>query len=208
MALPSPARIHATARMNLPNRLTVARLILTAVFVIVFDLPLANRVTLALLIFLVATFTDYLDGEIARRRNLVTNFGKLMDPLADKILMSAALVLACADLHVIPSWAVILVLTREFLVTGIRLLGISKGAVIAAEKLGKHKTAWQMITVIYFLAAEASHEPWSAWLAPAFQNRWFSPNIFGVFCLVMMVGLTVLSGISYFWKNRALLREA
>ena len=195
--------------MNLPNRLTVARLILTAVFVIVFDLPLANRVTLALLIFLVATLTDYLDGEIARRYNLVTNFGKLMDPLADKILMSAALVLICADLRgVIPSWAVILVLTREFLVTGIRLLGISKGAVIAAENIGKHKTAWQMITVVYFLAAEASHEPWLKWLAPAFAWMWFSPDIFGIFCLVMMVGLTVLSGISYFWKNRALLSEA
>jgi CDP-diacylglycerol--glycerol-3-phosphate 3-phosphatidyltransferase len=197
------------ARMNLPNKLTVARLILTAVFVIVFDLPLANRVSLALLIFLVATLTDYLDGEIARRCHLVTNFGKLMDPLADKILMSAALVLICADLHgAIPSWAVILVLTREFLVTGIRLLGISKGAVIAAEKLGKHKTAWQMITVIYFLTAEASHEPWLKWLASAFASKWFSPPIFGTFCLVMMVGLTVLSGISYFWKNRALLREA
>jgi CDP-diacylglycerol--glycerol-3-phosphate 3-phosphatidyltransferase len=192
--------------MNLPNKLTVARLLLTAVFVLVFDLPFSSRVSVALLIFLVATFSDYLDGEIARRCNLVTNFGKLMDPLADKILMSAALVLLCADLHVVPSWAVILVLTREFLVTGIRLLGISKGAVIAAEKLGKHKTAWQMIAVIYFLAEEASREPMGKWMASAFGWKWFSPGMFGTFCIVMMVGLTVISGISYFWKNRALLK--
>ena len=194
--------------MNLPNKLTTARLVLTAVFVLVFSLPIWSPMSFALLIFMTAVVTDYLDGEIARRRNLETDFGRLMDPLADKILMSAALVLACADLHVIPSWAVILVLTREFLVTGIRLLGISKGAVIAAEKLGKHKTAWQMIAVVYFLAAEASHEPWLKWIAPAFAWKWFSPDIFGVFCIVMMVALTVLSGISYFWKNRALLSEA
>jgi len=192
--------------MNLPNKLTVARLLLTAVFVLVFDLQFPNHVFLALLIFLVATFTDYLDGEIARRCQLITNFGKLMDPLADKILMSAALVLLAADRHVIPSWAVILVLTREFLVTGIRLLGVSKGAVIAAEKLGKHKTAWQMITVIYFLAEEASREPAGTWMASAFGWKWFSPGMFGTFCIVMMVALTVISGISYFWKNRALLK--
>lgn len=193
--------------MNLPNKLTVARLILTAVFVLLFTLPLANRVCLALFIFLIATFTDYLDGEIARRWQLITNFGKLMDPLADKILMSAALVLLSADLHVLPSWAVILVLTREFLVTGIRLLGVSRGAVIAAEKLGKHKTAWQMITVIYFLTSEATHEPWFRSLAPLFASPWFAPHAIGLFCIVMMVGLTVISGISYFWKNRALLKE-
>jgi CDP-diacylglycerol---glycerol-3-phosphate 3-phosphatidyltransferase len=197
-----------SVRMNLPNKLTTARLVLTAVFVLVFDLPLASRVSLALLIFVTAVITDYLDGEIARRHKLETDFGRLMDPLADKILMSAALVLACADLRVIPSWAVVLVLTREFLVTGIRLLAISKGAVIAAEQLGKHKTAWQMITVIYFLMAEASHEPLLGWLAPLFAWKWFSPPVFGVFCIVMMVGLTVISGMSYFWKNRSLLHTA
>ena len=194
--------------MNLPNKLTTARLVLTAVFVLVFSLPIWSPMSFALLIFMTAVVTDYLDGEIARRRNLETDFGRLMDPLADKILMSAALVLLCADLKVIPSWAVVLVLTREFLVTGIRLLGISKGAVIAAEKLGKHKTAWQMITVLYFLTESASREPLLGWLAPMFAWKWFSPSIFGTFCIVMMVGLTVISGISYFWKNRALLRTA
>jgi CDP-diacylglycerol--glycerol-3-phosphate 3-phosphatidyltransferase len=195
-------------RMNLPNKLTTARLVLTAVFVLVFSLPLANGMTLALLIFMLAVITDYLDGEIARHRKLETDFGRLMDPLADKILMSAALVLLCSDLHDIPSWAVVLVLTREFLVTGIRLLAIGKGAVIAAEKLGKHKTAWQMITVLYFLTARASEEPLLRWLKPVFAWKWFSPSVFGVFCIVMMVGLTVVSGASYFWKNRHLLRTA
>ncbi|MCE9520406.1 MAG: CDP-diacylglycerol--glycerol-3-phosphate 3-phosphatidyltransferase, partial [Verrucomicrobia bacterium] len=148
--------------MNLPNKLTVARLLLTVLFVLLFYLPFANRVSCALLVFLIASFTDYLDGEIARRRNLVTDFGKLMDPLADKILMAAALVMLVAEPREplrLPAWSVIVVLAREFFVTGIRMLALNKGAVVAAEKLGKHKTLWQMLTVIYFMAARASAEP-------------------------------------------------
>ena len=203
--------------MNLPNKLTVARLLLTVLFVLLFYLPFANRVSCALIVFLVASFTDYLDGEIARRRNLVTDFGKLMDPLADKILMCAALVMLAAEPREplrLPAWTVIVVLSREFFVTGIRLLALNKGAVLAAEKLGKHKTVWQVVTVVYFMAARASAEPpgpgggepMMQWAAQAFEAKWFSPHVFGYLCLTMMVSLTLVSGCSYLVKNRGLFR--
>ena len=168
--------------MNLPNKLTTARFLLTAVFVILFYSPYPNRFSIALVVFILASFTDYLDGEIARRRNLVTNFGKLMDPLADKVLMGAALVLLAVEDQTsshdprIPAWAVVIVLAREFFVTGIRLLAASKGAVLAAEKLGKHKTVWQMVAAIYFLGWHASTEPFGAWLAPLYATKLMIPS--------------------------------
>ena len=200
--------------MNLPNKLTVARFLLTAVFVVLFYIPYANHFSIALLVFLVASLTDYLDGEIARRKNLITNFGKLMDPLADKVLMGAALVLLAVEdqtsLHDphIPAWAVVVVMTREFFVTGIRLLAASHGAVLAAEKLGKHKTVWQMVAAFYFLGWHASIEPLGQWLAPLYATSLFIPQVFGRIAIGMMVLLTVVSGFSYFWKNRSLFAEA
>jgi CDP-diacylglycerol--glycerol-3-phosphate 3-phosphatidyltransferase len=194
--------------MNLPNKLTVSRLALTVVFVVMFYVPSANRELVALIIFGVASFTDYLDGQIARSRNLITNFGKLMDPLADKILTCAALVLLSAEEKVIPAWAVVIVLAREFFVTGIRLIASSQGAVLAAEGLGKHKTAWQMITIIYFLLQQASTEPLLRWMAPLFAWKPTSPAVFGLISITMMVALTLISGLSYFWKNRKLFDDA
>lgn len=196
--------------MNLPNKLTSARLVLTVVFVVLFYLPVANAHTFALAIFIVASITDYLDGEIARRRNLVTSFGKLMDPLADKILMTAALILVAVEPSLkgaVPVWLVIAVLAREFFVTGIRQLASQAGLILAAEKLGKHKMVWQIITVIYFMGKAASTEPLLAWTAPAYAWKPFSPEIFGRVCIVMMTALTFISGFSYFWKNRKLFSE-
>jgi CDP-diacylglycerol--glycerol-3-phosphate 3-phosphatidyltransferase len=199
--------------MNLPNKLTVARLILTVVFVVLVysrHIPVVNAISYALIIFIVASITDYLDGEIARRRNLVTNFGKLMDPLADKILMTAALILVAVEPKVegrVPVWLVIAVLAREFFVTGIRQLASQAGVVVAAEKLGKHKMVWQIITVIYFMWMAASDEPLLAWSAQAFDWKPFSPEVFGRLCVVMMTALTFISGFSYFWKNRRLFKE-
>lgn len=204
--------------MNLPNKLTVARLVLTVVFVIMFYLPVPNAISWALCIFIVASVTDFLDGEIARRRNLVTNFGKLMDPLADKILMTAALILVAVELMIargslngaVPVWLVIAVLAREFFVTGIRQLASQAGLVLAAERLGKHKMVWQIITVIYFMAMIAirRNEPMLAWAAPAFEWMPLSPPVFGKLCVVMMTVLTFVSGFSYFWKNRKLFLDA
>lgn len=200
--------------MNLPNKLTLSRLVLTVVFVALFYLPITNRISYALLIFAIASITDYLDGSIARSRNLVTNFGKLMDPLADKILMCAALtLLALEDMSSthdprIPAWAVVVVMSREFFVTGIRLIAISQGTVLAAEKLGKHKTVWQIATALYFMLWHASTEPMFNWLAPVYRWKLLSPPIFGVFCIFMMTALTLISGFSYFWKNRAMFNDA
>ena len=197
--------------MNLPNKLTVARLALTVVFVVLFYLPWANRVSFALLVFAIASITDYLDGSIARSRGLVTNFGKLLDPVADKVLLGAALVLLAADDRMektLPAWTVVIVLAREFIVTGIRLIAASTGTVLAAEKLGKHKTVWQIVTVIYFMLRMASSEPMFGWLAPIFSWRVLSPQVFGVLCITMMTALTLVSGFSYFWKNRAMFNDA
>lgn len=192
--------------MNLPNKLTVARLVLTAVFVACFYLPWVNSYSIAVIVFGVASFTDYLDGAIARSRNLVTNFGKLFDPLADKILIAAAFILLSVEKD-IPSWITILILAREFFVTGIRQIAASQGAVLAAEKLGKHKMLWQIITVLYFMLAAASEEPLFAFARPAFEP---SPahDWIGGFIISFTTALTVLSGLSYFWKNRRLFADA
>jgi CDP-diacylglycerol--glycerol-3-phosphate 3-phosphatidyltransferase len=192
--------------MNLPNQLTVARLVLTGVFVATFYTGWTNAYSIALLIFSVASFTDYLDGYIARARGLVTNFGKLFDPLADKILIAAAFILLTED-KVIPSWITIAILSREFFVTGIRLIAAGRGAVLAAEKLGKHKMAWQIITVIYFLLRSASAEPLFGFLRPLLTP---SPlhEYLGAFIIGFTTLLTLGSGFSYFWKNRHLFNDA
>ena len=181
---------------------------LTIIFVTLFYIPVASPMSWAWIVFMLASLTDYADGQIARRQNLVTDFGKLMDPLADKILMCAALVLLSAEDRLIPAWAVVIVLAREFFVTGIRLIASAQGAVLAAEGLGKHKTAWQMITVIYFLLQQASTEPLCKWLTPFFTWKPTSPAVFGVITISMMIALTVISGLSYFWKNRKLFDDA
>ncbi|MEM9479202.1 MAG: CDP-diacylglycerol--glycerol-3-phosphate 3-phosphatidyltransferase [Verrucomicrobiota bacterium] len=143
--------------MNLPNKLTVLRLVLTGVFVGVTSVTWAFAWTAGLVIFLVASYTDYLDGAIARKRNLITNFGKLMDPLADKVLVAAALV-ALVAVGEVAAWVVVLILSREFLVTGMRLVAAGEGKVVSADKLGKLKTILQMVAIIGYLAVLAAGE--------------------------------------------------
>ena len=106
--------------------------------------------TAALVIFLIAGATDFIDGEIARRYGVITNFGQLMDPLVDKIMMAAAFI-SLVPLKAVPAWAATTVVARDFLITGVRLMASAKGRVLPAERLGKHKTSWQIITVIFFL---------------------------------------------------------
>lgn len=192
--------------MNLPNKLTVARMVLTGAFVGCFYLPWAHAMTAALLTFSVASITDYLDGKIARARNLVTNFGKLFDPLADKVLIAAAFVLLVERTEM-RAWIAIAILAREFFVTGIRQIAVAQGKVLAAEKLGKHKMLWQIITVLYFLLRAASAEtlfsPLRPWLEPSPTHDWI-----GFFIVGFTTALTVISGLSYFWKNRQLFNDA
>jgi CDP-diacylglycerol--glycerol-3-phosphate 3-phosphatidyltransferase len=193
--------------MNLPNQLSIARLVLTVPFVVFCYASIPNGQSWALLTFLVASFTDYLDGEIARRYQLITNFGKLFDPLADKILMASALTMLAVERE-IPAWIVIAIFFREFFVTGIRQIALGQGMVLAAEKLGKHKMVWQVITVTYFLTKMAANEPMFAFAKPFFAWPPGSPPILGRFCIYFTAFLTFISGFSYFWKNRRLFSDA
>src|SRR5581483_2095084 len=143
-------RYRGCALMNWANRLTIGRFFLTLIFVAALSCDFRFNHTLALAVFIVAGVTDYIDGEIARRFSMITDFGKLMDPLIDKVMIAAAFI-CLMQIGAIPAWATIIIISREFLITGLRLLALSKGQVLAAESLGKHKTAWQIVTVIYFL---------------------------------------------------------
>ena len=193
--------------MNLPNQLTLARLVLTVLFVVCFYLPIENPFTLAVLLFGTASFTDYLDGAIARARNLVTNFGKLFDPLADKILVTAAFIVLVGH-DMLPAWIAIVILSREFFVTGIRQIAMGQNVVLAAEKLGKHKMLWQILTVLYFMLEGSSREPWGRFLAPVFDPDTGGHPYVESFLLYFTTLLTLVSGFSYFWKNRRLFDDA
>lgn len=195
--------------MNLPNQLTVARLGLTVLMVGAAYSGLSWGLTGAMGLFGVASLTDFLDGHIARRRGLVTSFGKLMDPLADKVLMAAAfVVLLDLDRTTMPAWLVIAVLVREFLVTGLRLLASAQGAVLAADWLGKQKTTWQIGTASYLMVMHASGEDLMSWVRPFFDLPGVGKTVAVPVLLAMTLLTTVWSGAAYFWKNRALvLRE-
>lgn len=191
--------------MNLPNKLTVARLALTVVFVACFYVPLPNAMSWALFIFSIASITDYLDGYLARKHNLVTNFGKLVDPLADKILIAAAFILLVEKTEM-KAWIAIAILGREFFVTGIRLVAANQGVVLAAEKLGKHKMVWQIITVIFFMLKTASNEPVFSWASPLFASTVVNTYV-GAALTYFTTALTLVSGYSYYSKNRQLFSD-
>jgi CDP-diacylglycerol--glycerol-3-phosphate 3-phosphatidyltransferase len=189
--------------MNLPNQLTLARLIATLPFVVALSVDWRGMKTCALCLFLLASLTDYADGIIARRYNLVTVFGQLMDPLVDKIMTVAAFICLVA-LQDLPAWAVILIVSREFFITGLRLIAASRGRTLPAEKLGKHKTAWQMATIIYFLGIRTIQE-WSGAGWTIASNPVLGSV--GAVLIGITVLLTLFSGIGYLAKNWDLLRE-
>lgn len=196
--------------MNLPNKLTVSRLLLTGLFVAALSVDVPHAKTAALLLFSIAAITDFLDGYLARKHKLITDFGKLMDPLADKVLMASGFVMLCSQEStrtLFPAWVVIAILTREFMVTGLRLVAAAEGRVLAAEKLGKHKTIWQIITVIYFLLYLATEDPGLQWLSHLFEIYILSPATLGLALISITLILTVWSGFGYLWKNRSLLRD-
>jgi len=201
--------------MNLPNQLTVSRLVMTAAFLWAIMSRARFGDTFALLLFSAASLTDLYDGRIARQRKLITNFGILMDPLADKILICSAFialverglltpqpgVFELGSLVVRPrveAWMTVIIVARELAITGLRLLAASKNVVLAAERYGKHKTIWQMIAIITLLVLEASHE-WPAWLSGLLQP-WLP--LLTVLALWLAVALTAISGGFYLWRNR------
>jgi CDP-diacylglycerol--glycerol-3-phosphate 3-phosphatidyltransferase len=201
--------------MNLPNRLTVGRVGLTVLFVMALLLPKDGVVmshfpygkTVALVIFLVAGLTDWWDGWLARRYRQETNFGALLDPVADKVLTAAAFICFIEQssyrpgVPLVQAWMVLIIVARDFLVTGLRLVAREHGVVLKAERLGKHKTASQMITIIVLLLGLAAREDWNLG-GPQFDVG-FSRLVFGL--MLATVTLTLMSGIAYLWKNRELL---
>ncbi|HPF18760.1 MAG TPA: CDP-diacylglycerol--glycerol-3-phosphate 3-phosphatidyltransferase [Bacillota bacterium] len=167
--------------MNLPNKLTVARVVLVPVFVVLY---MQGNTTAALAVFLAASFTDYLDGYWARKYRLITNFGKIMDPLADKVLVYSAFC-CMVENGTIPAWMLIVILAREFTVAGMRTVAASEGLVIAAGTTGKIKTVLQMIAVPLLILNRPE------WIAVAAQLFLWASVI-----------MTVLSGVEYIYHNR------
>lgn len=185
--------------MNWANRLTVSRLGLTIVFVMALNSQWEYARTAALFLFVIAGITDYVDGEIARRCGFITDFGKLMDPLVDKIMIAAAFS-SLVPLNAIPAWAATIVVARDFLITGLRLMAATKGLVLPAERLGKHKTSWQIVTVVFFLLLLALQELGYATGATAWWSRAWDDG--GRLLVWLTVLLTLYSGLAYAWANR------
>ena len=179
-------------QMNLPNKLTISRVIMIPIFVVVLLSGLVpeplNRY-IATLIFMVASFTDYLDGHLARKYNLVTNFGKFMDPLADKLLVSAAMI-SMVSLRDIPAWVVIVIISREFIITGLRLIAVENGIVIVASWWGKIKTVSQMLMIIVVLSGVGG----------------VAGHALGEILIYVAAFFTVVSGVDYIVKNINVLR--
>lgn len=191
--------------MNLPNKLTIARIILTFLFIFLISQNNFSCIAMAAVVFTLASLTDYYDGYIARKHNLISDFGKLMDPIADKFLILAAF-LAFVRMQIVDDWMVILILGREIVVTGLRLFAITKSKVLAAERGGKHKTVSQIVAIfailgfILFKELLTTGERWS----PAIEMWWRA----GIDVLMLVtVSLTLISGISYLWNNRELIHE-
>ncbi len=189
--------------MNLPNQLTCGRLVLTFVFLATMSLAFPLCKTVSLIVFAIAAITDFFDGYLARKHNLITSFGKLMDPLADKVLMTAGFIMLITE-GLMPAWIVVLILARELMVTGLRLVASAEGVVLAAENLGKYKTTIQIVTVIYFLLMLAASEAGSFF---GFLGPIFSFPIVGHILIWASLILTMLSGWNIMWKNRQLLAD-
>lgn len=173
--------------MNLANKLTVLRMILVPVFLICAMLNTVAGNILALAVFVIASATDKLDGYIARSRNQITNFGKFMDPLADKLLVTCALIFL-VERGIIPAWVVVVIIAREFIVSGLRTLAASQGVVIAASNWGKLKTVIQMIAIIMGLVYLVYSPSWLNLLTQVF---------------IYLAGvITIISGVDYFVKGK------
>ena len=191
--------------MNIANKFTVSRVIMIPIFLVFYLVPMEmGELTIgqsvipvsrfiAAIVFIVASMTDFIDGRLARKYHLVTNFGKFFDPLADKLLVMSALV-AFVGVELIPAWMVIIILAREFAVTGLRTIAADEGVVLAASTMAKWKTASQMVATILFL----------------FDNIPFGRDGFPLAMIFMWVAvvMTIVSGWEYFYKNRAIILKS
>lgn len=176
--------------MNLPNKLSITRAVCIPVIVVLLYIQNPSCRIAAGIVFIFACLTDFLDGRIARSRNLVTDFGKFIDPVADKLLVLTTLIMLI-HLGMMPAWVVIIVICRELSVDGLRMVAVTQGKVIAAGPLGKWKTACQMVLISIMLILDLS-----------FQTSWPVMALTGI-----MVLLTVWSAVDYFVRNRSVLSE-
>lgn len=191
--------------MNIANRLTILRIILTFIFMFFLFCRGPWLKILALLVFISAALSDYFDGRIAQKRNMVTDFGKLMDPIADKILVLAAFA-AFVQMQLIAAWMFVFIISREILITSLRLFALNKGKVLAATKAGKQKTVSQMTAIFLILGFIVVKELMLAFYTwnPAWE-RVFRQAIFVL--MLVTVGLTLYSGLSYLWDNRKIITK-
>jgi len=191
--------------VNIANRLTMLRIILTFVFMFFLFIPALWAKAMALFIFIFAALSDFFDGRIAQKRNMVTDFGKLMDPIADKILVLAAFA-AFVQIQLIDAWMFVIVVAREILITSLRLFALNKGKVLSAAKAGKHKTLSQMVVIFYilgFIVLKEAILTFSTW-NPAWES-FFRNSIYMM--MLLTVGLTLYSGLSYLWENRKVITK-
>ena len=193
--------------MNLPNRLTVLRIVLTFMFMVFLFSPGVGAKAMAFTAFSLACLTDFLDGYIARKYNLITDLGKLLDPIADKILVLSAF-LAFVEIGIIQAWMVVIIILRELLITGVRILAVSKGKILAASLAGKHKTVSQMISIFVILAVivinEAGISVFGFWTAGV--KEW--AHICIDMLMYITVALTLISGASYVVNNKGVFGNA
>lgn len=197
--------------MNLPNKITISRICLIPVFGIIFFLDMIPyNYFIAALVFIIAACTDFIDGHIARKYNLVTNLGKFLDPIADKVLVSTALIFVLVKPEIITelwgSWTMIyagvcvaVILARELIVSGFRMVAASTGLVLAADKVGKVKTTFQDIAIAMLLAGANFFD-----IVKASEVI----NAIGIVCLGIATVLTIWSGLSYIVKNKAVFRQS
>jgi len=189
--------------MNLANRLTMLRIALTFVFMFfLFCHGLWFKVT-AFAIFIFAALSDFFDGLIAQRKNMVTDFGRLMDPIADKILVLAAFA-AFVQMQIIEAWMFVIIVSREILITSLRLFALNKGKVLSATRAGKHKTLSQMsviFLILIFIVLKEIMLTYFTW-NPSWES-FFRQSIYAL--MLLTVGLTLYSGLSYLWENRKII---
>ena len=192
--------------MNLPNKLTLSRVIMVPFFVVF--MLLVPKYTyfkwIAFGIFVVASLTDLLDGKLARKYNLVTNFGKFMDPLADKLLVCSALI-GMTSLSVIPAWITIVIIAREFIISGFRLIAAEQGVVIAAGIWGKLKTTFQMVMLcVQMMVMDYYIFPGQAQAIPAFYRVLM---VIGIVTMYLALLLTIISLVDYLLRNKGILKD-
>lgn len=189
--------------MNIANRLTMLRIVLTFVFMFFLFVHGLWAKVMSLIIFIIAALSDFFDGMIAHKKNMVTDFGRLMDPLADKILVLAAFA-AFVQMQLIEAWMFVIIVSREILITSLRLFALNKGKVLSAAKAGKHKTVSQMaviLSILLFIVVKELMLTYFTW-NPAWQKLFQQ----GIYILMLLtVILTLYSGLAYLWDNRKII---